>query len=109
MNDKILVSVEDDVIEEKIDQSDVFSEHMQQCICHIEQLILSKPSLPAITYKAPQSCDNPSKPPDDTVTDADPTDTIPPLKTTDSGSEFKLPKLVPKSFNGEVGSILEHF
>ena len=46
LNDEILASIEDDAIQEEIEQSDMFSEWIQQCLCHLEQLILSKPPPP---------------------------------------------------------------
>ena len=66
LNKEILASIDDDAIEEEIEQSDMFSERMQQSICQVEQLILSKPAQPAVTYRAPPSHESPSKPPNDT-------------------------------------------
>ena len=108
LNDEILASIEDDAIADEIEQSDVFSERIQQCICHVEQLILSKPPLPARTHRTSPPHDSPSKPPDEpptTITDATThTDTLltPGHDTRDSGSKVKLPKLVPKTFNGDL-------
>ena len=108
LNDEILASIEEDAIAYEIEQSDVFSERIQQCICHVEQLILSKPPLPARTHRASPPHDSPSKPPDEpptTVTDTTThTDTLlaPGHDTRDSGSKVKLPKLVPKTFNGDL-------
>jgi len=60
LNDEILASIEDDAIEEEIEQSDVFSKWIQQCLCHLEQLILSKPPVPAITYQGSRPYDSSS-------------------------------------------------
>ena len=108
LNDEMLASIEDDAIVDEIEQSDVFSERIQQCICHVEQLILSKPPLPARTHRTSPPHDSPSKPPDEpptTVTDTTThTDTLlaPGHETRDRGSKVKLPKLVPKTFNGDL-------
>ena len=89
LNEEILASIDDDAIEEEIEQSDVFSERMQQSICQVEQLILSKPAQPAVTHRAPPSRDSPSKPPDDTTADTErnPADIVPPVKTGDISSK----------------------
>jgi len=99
LNKEILASIDDDAIEEEIEQSDMFSECMQQSICQVEQLILSKPAQPAVTYRAPPSHESPSKPPNDTTTDTERNSAgiVPPVKTV-----IRLPKLVLKSFNGDL-------
>jgi len=71
----------------------------------VEQLILYKPAHPAVTHRAPTSRDKPSKLPDGATTadtERNPADIVPPVKTGDSSSKVKLPKLVPKSFNGDL-------
>jgi len=104
LNDEILASVEDDAIEEEIEQSDVFSEQIQQCLCYLEQLILSKP---ATTNRGSPPHDSSSKSPSESTTTTATTSStdpspVPKHDAKDSGSKVKLPKLVPKTFNGDL-------
>jgi len=101
LDDEILTLVEDGVIEEEIEQADVFRERLHQTIRGVEQLITSKSS-PTLVHRSPPPppSDSSSKIPV-APTEPPPSDSIPP-KSTDSESRIKLPKLTPKTFNGDL-------
>ena len=91
LDDEILTLIENDAIDEEIEQADVFSERLQEVICRIEQLILNKPSVSSTRRSSP-SATTPTGPP--------PASRLP--SNRDGGSKVKLPKLTPKSFNGDL-------
>ena len=95
-NDEVLASIEDDAIAEEIEQADMFSERLQQSICHVEQLISTHRNTPPTHGNSPTTTTTgtgaASEPrPEHRVTPA-----------TDAGSRVKLPKLVLKTFNGDL-------
>ena len=100
LDDEILALIDNDAIDDEIEQADVFSERLQQMICRMEQPILKVPSV---------SSTRSSPPPDrrSTTVEASTTHlTDPPpdsgLLSDRGGSKVKLPKLTPKTFNGDL-------
>ena len=96
LDEEILMLVEDVAIEDEIEQSDVFRERLQQTICGVEHLISSKPSSTVTGRHIPPES---TKTPSETRTA-----TPPPLSILShaSDSKVKLPKLTPKTFNGDL-------
>jgi len=94
LDDEILALIDNDAIDDKIEQADVFSERLQQLICRVEQLILNVSSV---------SSTRSSPPPDRRSTTVEvsttPLTDPPPdggLPSDRGGSKVKLPKLTPK-------------
>ena len=118
LNDEVLASIEDDAIEEETEQADVFSERLQQSICHVEQLISTHRNTPPTHGSSPTTTTDTAATTTATTTTA--TTTTATTTTTgtgaaselrpehrvtpatDAGSRVKLPKLVPKTFNGDL-------
>ena len=96
LDEEILMLVEDGAIEDEIEQADVFRERLQQTICGVEHLISSKPSS-TVTGR--------HTPPESTTATSETRTVIPaPLSTLShaTDSKVKLPKLTPKTFNGDL-------
>lgn len=99
LDEEILTLVEDGEIEDGIEQADVFRERLQQTICGVERLISLKSS-------STVSCRSTPPPPPESTTMTSVPPTVPPgshstpLHTSDS--KVKLPKLTPKTFNGDL-------
>ena len=108
LNDEVLASIEDDAIEEEIEQADVFSERLKQSICHVEQLISTHRNTPPTHGSSPTTTASTTTTTMATTTTTStgaaselrPEHRVTPA--TDAGSRVKLPKLVPKTFNGDL-------
>ena len=99
LDDEILTLVEDSAIEDEIEQADVFRERLQQTICGVERLIPLKSSSTVSRRSTPPP------PPESTTTTSEPS-TVPPVSHSTplhtSDTKVKLPKLTPKTFNGDL-------
>lgn len=93
LNNEILVLVDDDAVEDEIKQADVFSKRLQQSIINVEQLIASKSLTGTATHRSTS-----------TPSTSDTADTTVPSipRVSDVNCRVKLPKLVLKTFNGDL-------
>ena len=91
-------------MEEEIEQADVFKEHVQQSIISTEQLITIKTTNTTISTEDRTSlCTNVTR--ETTSDDAETTTSSTTIHRTSAiidASSVKLPKLVPKKFNGDL-------
>ena len=110
LDNEILALVNDDAVEDEIEQADVFSERLQQSIISVDQLIASRSSIPTATHRSLSTSRTTEITETTTATTTDtPTGRrTPPLTeddvpiVSDAHCRVKLPKLVPKAFNGDL-------
>ena len=127
LDNEILALVNDNAIDDEIEQTDVFSERLQQSLISVDQLISSKSAatatrgslstphttesteiLAAAVTKASTSRTTPTETSATTATVVSASSTASQLPTddmpvaSDVHCRVKLPKLVPKPFNGDL-------
>ena len=112
LDNEILALVNDDGIEEEIEQADVFSERLHQSIISVDQLIASRSSVSTTTGRSlstPRTTETTAATETaiETTTDTPTGRRTPPTEddvpiVSDAHCRVKLPKLVPKTFNGDL-------
>ena len=104
LDQEILTLVEDSALEEEIEQADVFKEKLQHSIINTDRLITLERTAPMAAMDGPSPRTTTAT---ESRTEAVVTTTTSATHRSDaaivsSGGTVKLPKLVPRKFNGEL-------
>ena len=98
LDEEIISLVDEDALDDQIEQADVFKERVQQSVFIAERLITSKTSTAPRTRTSVRSELTSDAPPPSTSLSSVHSDS--PVVT--SSPTVKLPKLMPKKFNGDL-------
>ena len=104
LDQEILALVEDSALEDEIEQADVFKERLQQSLITTDRLIILKNAVPIAATGGPHPRTTTAT---ESRSEAVVTTTTSAILRSDpavegSGGMVKLPKLVPRKFNGDL-------